>query len=154
MFEIAITWIDVFSWAVYAISSFGLSKFFKKFNVEGWWAPGFPARALTGLRAAQTEKRDGKAALIMELIFFPFYLFGSTFSVDPNVQAVIALVTLFLELARLIYKARITIDLCGDLKVNRAWAILWVFAEVIPCLVWGFSDKYSPKSGGAALQRK
>ena len=33
MFEIAITWTDIFSWAVYAISSFGLSKFFKKFNV-------------------------------------------------------------------------------------------------------------------------
>ncbi len=31
--------------------------------------------------------------------------------------------------------------------MNRAWAILWVFAEVIPCLVWGFNDKYSPKSG-------
>lgn len=146
MFEIAITWIDVFSWAVYALSSFGLSKFFKKFNVEGWWAwiPG--ARTYWLARCADRES-DGKAALIIELIFFPFYLFGSTFSVDPNVQAVIALVTLFLELARLIYKARITIDLCGDLKVNRAWAILWVFAEVIPCLVWGFSDRYSPKSG-------
>ena len=146
MFEIAITWIDVFSWAMYALSSFGLSKFFKKFNVEGWWAwiPG--ARTYWLARCADRES-DGKAALIIELIFFPFYLFGSTFSVDPNVQAVIALVTLFLELARLIYKARITIDLCGDLKVNRAWAILWVFAEVIPCLVWGFSDRYSPKSG-------
>lgn len=146
MFEIAITGIDIFSWAVYALSSFGLSKFFKKFNVEGWWAwiPG--ARTYWLARCADRES-DGKAALIIELVFFPFYFFGSTFSVDPNVQALIALITLFLGLARLIYKARITIDLCGDLKVNRAWAILWVFAEVIPCLVWGFNDKYSPKSG-------
>ena len=81
MFEIAITWIDVFSWAVYALSSFGLSKFFKKFNVEGWWAwiPG--ARTYWLARCADRES-DGKAALIIELIFFPFYLFGSTFSVD------------------------------------------------------------------------
>lgn len=146
MFEIAITGIDIFSWAVYALSSFGLSKFFKRFNVEGWWAwiPG--ARTYWLARCADRES-DGKAALIIELIFFPFYFFGSTFSVDPNVQALIALITLFLGLARLIYKARITIDLCGDLKVNRAWAILWVFAEVIPCLIWGLSNRYSPKSG-------
>jgi hypothetical protein len=34
--------------------------------------------------------------------------------------------------------------------VSKNWAWLWVFAEFIPALIWGFSDKYTP---GKALLR-
>lgn len=149
MLSIEISLVDIITWILYIVSCIGLSRFFKKFDVEGWWAwiPG--ARTYWLARCADREN-DGKVAMILEILHAPFFFFSITFNADPTTQSVITLIALFLGIGCLIYKARITIDLCGDLKVNRNWAWLWVFMEAIPCLVWGFSDKYSPKS---ALQR-
>jgi ABC-type multidrug transport system ATPase subunit len=149
MFGLAINWVDILTLVLYAASSFWLSKYFEKYKIEGWWAwiPG--ARTYWLARCADRES-DGKAALVLDILYAPFYFFGSTFNVSEDVQAVIALIALFLGIGRMIYKARITIDLCGDLKVNKAWGWLWVFAEVIPCYVWSHNEKYWPKT---AVQR-
>lgn len=149
MFSISISATDIITFLTYAISCFGLSKFFKKFNIEGWWAwiPG--ARSYWLARCADRES-DGQAVLICELLLLPFSVILGAFKLDDNVFPFVALAVIFLGLGALIYKARIALDLCGDLKVSKKWAFLWVFAEMIPCLVWGFNDRYSPAS---ALQR-
>ena len=82
--------------------------------------------------------------MIFELLTFPVMLAMQLLNENLEVMKYILLLNIFLGIVCMIYKARICIDLCGDLKVNKNWAWLWVFAEVIPCLVWGFSDKYTP----------
>ena len=134
---------DVISFACWLVASYGLSKIFKKFHIEGWWAF-IPGARIYWLGRCADREDDGKIAMIFELLTFPVMLAMQLLNEDLEVMKYILLLNIFLGIVCMIYKARICIDLCGDLKVNKNWAWLWVFAEVIPCLVWGFSDKYTP----------
>ena len=134
---------DVISFACWLVASYGLSKIFKKFHIEGWWAF-IPGARIYWLGRCADREDDGKIAMIFELLTFPVMLAMQLLNENLEVMKYILLLNIFLGIVCMIYKARICIDLCGDLKVNKNWAWLWVFAEVIPCLVWGFSDKYTP----------
>ena len=134
---------DVISFACWLAASYGLSKIFKKFHIEGWWAF-IPGARIYWLGRCADREDDGKIAMIFELLTFPVMLAMQLLNENLEVMKYILLLNIFLGIVCMIYKARICIDLCGDLKVNKNWAWLWVFAEVIPCLVWGFSDKYTP----------
>ena len=82
--------------------------------------------------------------MIFEILTYPILLAGQLINTDLEITKYLALLNIFFGIVCMIYKARICIDLCGDLKVNKNWAWLWVFAEVIPCLVWAYNDKYTP----------
>ena len=141
IFEITIY--DVVNLVLWLISSYGLMKVFEKFHIEGWWAfvPG--ARVYWLGRCADRET-DGKVAMIFELFGYPVALCAQLINPALDIGRFFLILFVFFSLIGMIYKARICIDLCGDLKVNKNWAWLWVFAEFIPALVWGFSDKYTP----------
>ncbi len=140
---IDISFFDAISFCLWLVASFGLSKIFKKFNIEGWWAF-IPGARIYWLGRCADREEDGKIAMIFEILTYPIMLAG--YVVNPDIEAAkyLALLNLFFGIVCMIYKARICIDLCGDLKVNKNWAWLWVFAEFIPCLVWAYNDKYTP----------
>ena len=135
--------LDGVSVVIWLVASFGLSKIFKKFNIEGWWAY-IPGARIYWLGRCADREQDGKAAMIFEILTYPTLFAIQVLNNDLSFIKYLVLLFIFFDIVCLIYKARICIDLCGDLKVNKNWAWLWVFAEVIPCLVWGFSDKYTP----------
>ena len=141
LFEI--TFIDVFNFLAWLAASFGLSKIFGKFNIEGWWAY-IPGARIYWLGRCADRENDGKIAMIFELLTFPPVIAAQLFNNDLEFTKYLALLNIFFGIVCMIYKARICIDLCGDLKVNKNWAWLWVFAEVIPALIWAYSDKYTP----------
>ena len=135
--------LDGVSVVIWLVASFGLSKIFKKFNIEGWWAY-IPGARIYWLGRCADREQDGKVAMIFEILTYPTLFAIQVLNNDLSFIKYLVLLFIFFDIVCLIYKARICIDLCGDLKVNKNWAWLWVFAEVIPCLVWGFSDKYTP----------
>ena len=135
--------LDGVSVVIWLVASFGLSKIFKKFNIEGWWAY-IPGARIYWLGRCADREQDGKAAMIFEILTYPTLFAIQVLNNDLSFIKYLVLLFIFFDIVCLIYKARICIDLCGDLKVNKNLAWLWVFAEVIPCLVWGFSDKYTP----------
>ena len=137
------SFIDAISFMMWLIASYGLSKIFKKFNIEGWWAF-IPGARIYWLGRCADREEDGKIAMIFEILTYPILLAGQLINYDLQVAKYLALLNIFFGIVCMIYKARICIDLCGDLKVNKNWAWLWVFAEIIPCLVWAYNDKYTP----------
>ena len=141
LFEI--TFIDVFNFLAWLAASFGLSKIFGKFNIEGWWAY-IPGARIYWLGRCADRENDGKIAMIFELLTFPPVIAAQLFNNDLEFTKYLALLNIFFGIVCMIYKARICIDLCGDLKVNKNWAWLWVFAEALPALIWAYSDKYTP----------
>ena len=140
-----ITIVDFINLATFIMSCFGLWKFFEKFRIEGWWAL-IPGARLYWLGRCAEREADGKVAMIAEIWKFPVTLLVNLLDPQLPVYPFAALLNLFFSITVLIYKARIIIDLCGDLKVSKHWAWLWVFAESIAALIWGLSDKFSPKS--------
>ena len=137
------SFIDAISFMLWLIASYGLSKIFRKFNIEGWWAF-IPGARIYWLGRCADREEDGKIAMIFEILTYPILLAGQLINYDLQVAKYLALLNIFFGIVCMIYKARICIDLCGDLKVNKNWAWLWVFAEIIPCLVWAYNDKYTP----------
>ena len=140
-----ITLFDFFHLFEFACSCLGLWKFFEKFKIEGWWAM-IPGARLYWLGRCAEREEDGKVAALAEIMLFPASLMANL--LDPGLPAFryAALLNIFFAIMVIIYKARITIDLCGDLKVSKHWAWVWVFFESIAALIWGFNDKFSPKS--------
>lgn len=134
---------DLIHSLLWFVGSFGLSKIFKKFNIEGWWAfiPG--ARIYWLARCADREE-DGKVAMVFEILSYPCALAMEFLNPKLSVSKYIVLISIFVGIIHTIYKARISIDLCSDLKVSKNWAWLWVFAEFIPELIWAYNDKYTP----------
>ena len=143
LFQISLS--DLFYLITTLGSCFGMWKFFEKFKIEGWWAC-IPGARLYWLGRCAEREADGKGAMVAELLLFPCALAANLLNPDLSFYPFIALMDLFFAITVLVYKARIIIDLCGDLKVSKHWAWLWVFADIIPCLIWGFNDRYSPPS--------
>lgn len=141
LFDISI--LDIVYAILNLVTAFGLSKIFKKFNIEGWWAF-IPGARLYWLGRCADRESDGKAAMVFEILGLPANVSNLLFNSELEFTKYVALVSLFFWIISVIYKARITIDLCGDLKVNKNWAWLWVFADYIPAMVWAYSDKYTP----------
>ena len=139
----SISLVDVVQLFLWILSSIGLYRIFRKFHIEGWWAfvPG--ARIYWLARCADRES-DGKVAMIFELLTYPVAIIAQLMNEDLEFVRYFMILFFFFLIIGLIYKARICFDLCGDLKVSKVWGWLWVFAEAIPALVWGFSDKYTP----------
>ena len=139
----SISLVDVVQLILWLLSSIGLYRIFQKFHIEGWWAfvPG--ARIYWLARCADRES-DGKVAMIFELLTYPVAIVAQLMNENLEFVRYFMILFFFFLIIGLIYKARICFDLCGDLKVSKVWGWLWVFAEAIPALVWGFSDKYTP----------
>ncbi len=143
LFQISLS--DLFYLITTLGSCFGMWKFFEKFKIEGWWAC-IPGARLYWLGRCAEREADGKGAMVAELLLFPCALAANLLNPDLSFYPFIALMDLFFAITVLVYKARIIIDLCGDLKVSKHWAWLWVFFESIAALIWGFNDRFSPKS--------
>ena len=142
---ININLLDILELMTWLLSCFGLWKFFEKFHIEGWWAF-IPGARIYWLGRCAERENDGKVAMICELLLFPFGVAIAILDSGLSFYSFLELISLFLLLTALIYKARICIDLCGDLKVSKNWAWLWVFFESLAALIWGLSDHFSPKS--------
>ena len=141
--NISISLYDVLRFALWLLSGYGLSRFFKKFEIEGWWAF-IPGARIYWLARCADREQDGKTAMILQLLMCPTYAAYLILDADSPAFPYVSILSLFFGIGSMIYKARICIDLCGDLKVTKHWAWLWVFAECIPALIWGFNDRYSP----------
>ena len=142
---ISISFVDIFHVATWLCTCVGLWKFFEKFRIEGWWAL-IPGARLYWLGRCAEREADGKVAMVFELLLFPASFLANLLSNELAISPFLSLLYLFFSITVLVYKARICIDLCGDLKVSKHWAWLWVFAESIAALIWGFNDRFSPKS--------
>ena len=142
---ININLLDIVELLTWLLSCFGLWKFFEKFHIEGWWAF-IPGARIYWLGRCAERENDGKVAMICELLLFPFGVAIAILDSGLSFYSFLELISLFLLLTALIYKARICIDLCGDLKVSKHWAWLWVFFESLAALIWGLSSHFSPKS--------
>ena len=114
---IDISFIDGLNFILWLIASFGLSKIFKKFNIEGWWAF-IPGARIYWLGRCADREEDGKIAMIFEILTYPILLAGQVINYDLEIAKYLALLNIFFGIVYMIYKARICIDLSGDLKVN------------------------------------
>ena len=114
--NISISLYDVLRFALWLISGYGLSRFFKKFEIEGWWAF-IPGARIYWLARCADREQDGKTAMILQLLMCPTYAAYLILDADSPAFPYVSILSLFFGIGSMIYKARICIDLCSIVVV-------------------------------------
>ena len=67
-----------------------------------------------------------------------------TLVVHENISLFVAVVVMMVWIVTFVYSIQIYNGLIDVYNVRKRWLWLWILAEPIPALVWGFNDKYQP----------
>ena len=128
----------------------GLWKIFEKSGVPGKWVLVPCAREYLLAKCAGREP-EGRVTSVTAFILLILRVLSSqalrNLFIQPRGDALIVMLGVFEITAGLVYSVyfiRVYAGLCEVYGRRKLWIALWVFANYIPALLWGFSDKYQP----------
>ena len=121
----------------------GLWKIFEKCGVRGWWALVPIARAYK-LALCSDRELEGRTLTVLEAVNTLLRIANVFFDSAADASIVYALITLLLMLVDIVYTARVYMGLCEVFNQRKRWVILWILAEAVPALIWGFDPKFQP----------
>ena len=131
----------------YILLSLGLYKIFAKCDVDKKWAF-VPVIRIYKLSLCAKNEKDALMWLIFELISQTITTVASIINFnEENSSAyyILIILELVLSFTVLIYKIRCLSSLCKLFNRKKGWLILWIFADFVPALIWGFSSKFQPE---------
>lgn len=136
----------------------GLWKLFPKFGVKKIWAF-VPFGRLYKLAVCADCEEDGLACLVFSAISYFFAVLISFMQRYPQdfEKAILisSVITLVLTVILFVYYIRLYCGLCRVFGRKYWWVILWIIADFIPAIIWGWSKKFQPvnsrKLNAAAL---
>ena len=133
-----------------ALFIIGLWPLFKKSGVDSRWALVPYARDYMFSRCAGCEK-EGRILLVLRVLNTVVVLSGSTLDILTYSVPAIA-VTLAIMLVILIYEIRICKGITATYGKSKWWIPLWVLANGLGAVIWGFSSRFMPKEQAHELE--
>ena len=132
------------TWAVITTTLYiiGLWRIFQKSDLPGWKAviPWYREYCLGKCAGKELEGRTMAAA--------QFILTAANIAMllikNENTRLFVAIVAIMVWIVSFVYAIQIYNGLIDVYNVRKRWLWLWILAEPIPALVWGFNDKYQP----------
>ncbi|MBR1407938.1 MAG: ABC transporter ATP-binding protein [Clostridia bacterium] len=133
----------------------GFWGMFKKSGVDPRWALVPCARSYMLARCAEREP-EGRVTSVAEFFVVIIRVLTSTEVMAYVLHALkdysgLSTLMLFLDvvgvavsIVYVVYWFRVITGLIEVYGVRRRWMVLWIFAEYVPALIWGWSDKYQP----------
>ena len=120
----------------------GLWKIFEKSDIKGWWAlvPWFRDYQLGRCAGKVPEGR----AIAITSFFVSVINIASIFIKNEYVILFFAVFQIMAVIISVAYSIQVYNGLIDVYNVRKRWLWLWILAEPIPALVWGFSDKFHP----------
>ena len=132
------------------LSYVGFWKMFEKSGLKGWMALVPCLREYQMGRCAGREP-EGRVYAVCTFLARMIAVLGVapalllTRSMDQNTALVlIDIVTVSLGIMTIVYMIRIYSGLIEVYGVKKRWMWLWILAEWLVSLLWGFKDKYQP----------
>lgn len=120
----------------------GLWKIFEKSDIKGWWA------LIPWYREYQLGKCAGKEpegrAIAVTSFFVSVFEFARLFITNEYIALLIGVFVIMAAIINIVYSIQVYTGLIDVYNVRKRWLWLWIFAEPIPALIWGFSKKYQP----------
>ena len=125
---------------------FGMWGIFQKCGIKGWYALIPCIREAKMGEAAGMEKEGRVAAFLTGLttVLGVVDLFQPEFETGVYIFTLFDVVHIFLTLIRMVYMIRIILALTEVFDRKKKWIVLWLFADWIPALLWGWRKKYQP----------
>ena len=120
----------------------GLWKIFEKSDIKGWWA------LIPWYREYQLGKCAGKEpegrAIAVTAFFVSVIDFAGLFVKNEYIILLFGVFAFMAVIINVVYSIQVYTGLIDVYNVRKRWLWLWIFAEPIPALIWGFSKKYQP----------
>ena len=120
----------------------GLWKIFEKSDIKGWWAliPWYREYKLGKCAGKEPEGR----AIAVTAFFVSVIDFAGLFIKNEYIILLFGVFAFMAVIINVVYSIQVYTGLIDVYNVRKRWLWLWIFAEPIPALVWGFSKKYQP----------
>ena len=121
----------------------GMWGIFKKCGLKGWYAL-IPCLREDKLGEAVGMEKEGRIAAILQgivILLSEILLFASS---GENSIDFLEIAMLFTGLVLAVYTIRLYLALCEVYDRKKKWIILWVIANCIPAMLWGWMKKYQP----------
>ena len=130
----------LFNWLVFSL---GLWMIARKMKWEKPWLLWIPGVRYVVLSRRLGMPREGVFIAAAEVIA---YIISFLFSYVNNERTTLALslFALILIVFMMVYRIRMFLRLTRAFGRKRSWIILWIFAEVLTSLIFGFSKKFQP----------
>ena len=124
----------------------GLWMIFKKCGVESWWAL-IPFARDYKLSICAGRESEGRVLLFISAFNTIASILMTTVFTDENstMFTVMAFVAFFVAMLYALYYIRVSSGLCEVFGQKKWWVVLFVFAEWIVTLVFGFLPKFQPQ---------
>lgn len=120
----------------------GLWKIFEKSDIKGWWAlvPWYREYQLGRCAGKEPEGR----AIAVTAFFVSVIEFARLFITNEYIILLFSVFEIMATIINVVYSIQVYTGLIDVYNVRKRWLWLWIFAEPIPALIWGFSKKYQP----------
>ena len=120
----------------------GLWKIFEKSDIKGWWAlvPWYREYQLGKCAGKEPEGR----AIAVTAFFVSVIDFAGLFIKNEYIILLFGVFAFMAVIINVVYSIQVYTGLIDVYNVRKRWLWLWIFAEPIPALIWGFSKKYQP----------
>ncbi|MBR6090144.1 MAG: ABC transporter ATP-binding protein [Anaerolineaceae bacterium] len=120
----------------------GLWKIFEKSDIKGWWAL-IPWYREYQLGKCAGKEPEGRAIAVTAFLVSVTEL-ARLFVKNEYIILLFGVFTIMAAIINIAYSIQVYTGLIDVYNVRKRWLWLWIFAEPIPALVWGFSKKYQP----------
>ncbi len=135
----------------------GLRGLLVKSGVPGWWAFVPCARDYMLAKCAGREP-EGRVTSVTRLALSASEVALLVLNEPEGEMSgggmALSMLTFVLQLVYLVYTVRVYSGLIEVYGARRRWMWLWLFAEFVPALVWGYSPKYQPAWKVEELRRE
>lgn len=132
-------WFTIIAQGLYFI---GLWKIFQKSAIKGWFAL-IPCYREYQLGRCAGKEPEGRAIAVTAFIKIVVD-FIALFTINEYVFMFVAVFEIVAVIINIIYSIQVYTGLIEVYNVRKRWLWLWIIAEAVPALIWGFSDKFQP----------
>ena len=120
----------------------GLWRIFEKSDIKGWWVL---IPWIREYRQGQCAGKEYEGRAIAMLSFMTSLLSTVPLLVENDtLKAILGIFAIVNVIVYIVYSIQVYNGLIDVYGVRKRWLWLWIFAEPVPALIWGFSKKYQP----------
>ena len=133
-----------------ALQIAGIWKILEKSGIHGWWAliPGAGEYQLSRCAGREPEGRTLSVAVFvlrLQTVLGAVPLALLMDSMGPETAAIIvSIIELTIAMVVMVYSIRVYSGLTEVYGRRKRWLFLWIFAEWLCALIWGFRKDFQP----------
>ena len=121
----------------------GMWRFFKKCGKKGWYAL-IPFLNYYEIAKIADREKSGRVTMITSVLFEVLNIMLNAIGSEVTTGIVVFVYVLWVAVGvvNLVYSIRVFNGLAERFGRTKKWTVLWVFADAIAAIIWGFDERF------------